>query len=128
MRWTTDQTAIASLFAVTVLSACAEKPQPPRTLAGADPARGLALIEAKGCAACHAVPDIAWPRGEVGGSLSGFANRGLIAGRLPNQPDTLVAWVRDPPALAPDTAMPATGLSQSQARDVAAYLYTLDDR
>jgi sulfur-oxidizing protein SoxX len=118
---------MAFLVAVTMLTACAEKPDPPRALAGADPARGLALVEAKSCAACHVVPGVAWPRGEAGGSLAGFANRPLIAGRLANQPQTLVAWLRNPPALAPDTGMPATGLSQAQARDVAAYLYTLDD-
>jgi mono/diheme cytochrome c family protein len=28
--------------------------------------------------------------------------------------------------MAPDTAMPASGLTEDQARDVAAYLYSLD--
>lgn len=128
MRWTARQTTRIPLLALTLLAACAEKAGPPHVLAGADAERGLALIRASGCAACHAVPGVAWPRGEVGGSLAGFADRPLIAGRLPNQPRTLVAWLRDPPALSPGTAMPSTGLSQTQARDVAAYLYTLDDR
>ncbi len=61
----------------------------------------------------------------MGGSLEGFADRPLIAGRLPNQPDILVRWLLDPPSLAPDTAMPPSALSQAQARDLAAYLYTL---
>ena len=37
----------------------------------------------------------------------------------------LTAWLRDPPALDPATAMPALGLSEPEAHDVAAYLYTL---
>ena len=37
----------------------------------------------------------------------------------------LTAWLRDPPALDPGTAMPAQGLSAPEAQDVAAYLYTL---
>jgi sulfur-oxidizing protein SoxX len=127
VRWKTNPSMMALLGAVAMLAACDENTDPPRALAGSDPERGLALIQAKGCAACHAVPGVDWPRGEVGGSLHGFANRPLIAGRLRNQPDTLVAWLRNPPVLAPDTAMPATGLTQGQARDVAAYLYTLDD-
>lgn len=108
------------------LAACAEKPAG-RAIAGADPERGLTLIESQGCGACHQVPGLAWPRGKVGGSLAGFADRALIAGRHPNQPDVLVRWLRDPPALSPDTAMPASTLTETQARDVAAYLYTLHE-
>ncbi|WP_184719904.1 c-type cytochrome [Caulobacter sp.] len=110
------------------LAACVEKGPDGPQIAGADPARGLTLVESHGCGACHVIPGVDWPRGQVGGSLKGFASRTLIAGKLPNQPDALVRWLRDPPALSPDTAMPATGLSEAQARDVAAYLYTLDDR
>ena len=117
----------AILILSTLIGACAEKTAESRELSGTDPARGLALIEAKGCAACHQIPGVAWPRGAVGGPLKGFAQRGLIAGRLPNQPDTLVRWLRDAPSLAPDTAMPPTDLTPAQARDVAAYLYTLDE-
>lgn len=109
------------------LLACAEKPSPSRQITGADPKRGLAVIEQEACGACHDIPGVAWPKGQVGGSLAGFADRALIAGRFPNRPDVLTRWLRDPPALSPTTAMPATGLSEAQARDVAAYLYTLDD-
>ncbi|PLR28713.1 cytochrome C [Caulobacter zeae] len=108
------------------LVACAEKAIPERQILGADPARGLALIEAEGCGACHRVPGLKWPRGAVGGPLDGMSSQTMIAGRFPNRPDVLVAWLRDAPAMAPDTAMPASGLAEDQARDVAAYLYTLD--
>jgi cytochrome c1 len=37
----------------------------------------------------------------------------------------LSAWLRDPPAIDPATAMPNLGLSEAEALDVAAYLYTL---
>lgn len=110
------------------LAACVEKGPDGPQIAGADPARGLTLVESHGCGTCHVIPGVDWPRGQVGGSLKGFASRTLIAGKLPNQPDVLVRWLRDPPALSPDTAMPATGLTDAQARDVAAYLYALDDR
>jgi sulfur-oxidizing protein SoxX len=110
-----------------LLCGCAEKDGLPRQIAGADPAKGLAAMEQTGCASCHAIPGIDWPRGAVGGALAGFGARPLIAGHLPNRPDLLVQWVRDAPSLAPQTAMPAMPLSPAQARDVAAYLYTLDD-
>jgi cytochrome c1 len=36
-----------------------------------------------------------------------------------------VAWLLDPPQIDPLTAMPAPGISEAEARDVAAYLYRL---
>ena len=90
----------------------------------ANPAQGLAAIERTGCGACHVIPGLAWPRGLSGPSLEGFADQGLIAGRLPNRPDVLVAFVRDAPASVPGSTMPAMPLTQAEARDVAAYLYS----
>lgn len=114
------------ILAAHLLVACADTSLPPRQIAGADRARGKQIAEQLGCRACHDIPGVAWPRGRVGGSLDGFATRPLIAGRLPNQPDVLVRWLRDPPAMVPDTAMPPQPLSLAGARDVAAYLYTLE--
>ena len=44
---------------------------------------------------------------------------------FPNDPHHLVRWVMTPQEMKPGTAMPDLGLSEQQARDVAAYLYTL---
>ena len=117
--------AAAALSLPLGLCACADKTDAPRPIAGAEAARGLAVIERVGCAACHRVPGVDWPKGTVGGSLAGFADRSLIAGRLPNQPDVLVRWLRDAPSLSPETGMPPMPISDADARDVAAYLYTL---
>ena len=81
-----------------------------------------------GCGACHEIPGVRWPRGRVGPSLDGFARRALIGGQFPNRPDILGLWVRNAPALSPRTGMPPMPLSEQEARDVAAYLYTLDAR
>lgn len=94
----------------------------------ADPARGRQAIERVGCAACHRIPGIDWPKGASGPSLQGFAEQGLIAGRLPNRPDVLTAFVRNAPATLPGTTMPAMPLTQEEARDVAAYLYATGSR
>lgn len=117
-----------TLLVACALGACADKSSAPRQLAGADPARGLELVKQAGCGACHTIPGLAWPAGRVGGSLDGFGARPLIAGRFPNQPATLVAWLIDAPSMAPGVAMPATSLSQTDARDIAAYLYGLDGK
>jgi sulfur-oxidizing protein SoxX len=109
-----------------LLAACADKRQQPRDITGADAAAGLAVIERLGCAACHQIPGVDWPQGTVGGSLDGFADRSMIAGRFPNQPETLATWVRDAPSISPTTGMPAMPLTSAEARDVAAYLYTLE--
>lgn len=88
-----------------------------------DPARGARLIALNGCGACHTIPGIAGARGSVGPTLEDFADRAYVAGVLPNRPGGLVRWLMNPPAHAPDTAMPDLGLSERQARDIAAYLY-----
>ncbi|WP_296167344.1 c-type cytochrome [uncultured Brevundimonas sp.] len=109
-----------------LLSACADKRQQPRDITGADAAAGLAVIERLGCAACHQIPGVDWPQGTVGGSLDGFADRSMIAGQFPNQPETLATWVRNAPSMSPKTGMPAMPMTSAEARDVAAYLYTLE--
>ena len=94
----------------------------------ADAERGRAAIVRVGCASCHTIAGIDWPRGRTGPALHGFAGRGLIAGRLPNRPEVLAAYVRDAPALVPGTAMPAMPVSEREARDIAAFLYQSGSR
>ncbi len=115
------------LASTLVLTGCIDKADLPRPIVQGDAAQGLAIIEEVGCASCHKIPGVAWPEGRTAGDLSGFGARPMIAGRLPNQPDVLVRWLIDPPSLDPGTGMPPMPLNQAQARDVAAYLYELDD-
>lgn len=92
---------------------------------GGDVAKGRQLISSKGCGSCHTIPGVNGANGLVGPPLIYFARRTYIAGELPNQPDNLVRWVKSPQSVEPNTAMPNVGLSQEQAVNVAAYLYTL---
>lgn len=109
---------------------CDLAPKPPNAkhVDEGDATRGFSLVAdgSFGCAACHAIPGIRFPKGNVGPPLDGIAGRSLIAGQLPNKPGVMVAFLQDPPALAPRTGMPNVGLSIEQARDIAAYLYTLE--
>ncbi|MGH6895511.1 MAG: c-type cytochrome [Geminicoccaceae bacterium] len=115
------------LFALALLGACEREDEVPARLRVFDgnPEFGQALIAEYGCTACHAIPGIDAFAGTVGPALDGFGARAYIAGRLPNRPMMLTAWLRDPPAIDPETAMPALGLTEAEALDVAAYLYTL---
>jgi cytochrome c len=89
----------------------------------ADP--GLVALEAYDCGVCHRIPGVRGARGTVGPPLAGFGRRIYVAGRFPNDEATLARWIVDPPALAPGTAMPAIGVSERDARDMAAYLHRL---
>jgi mono/diheme cytochrome c family protein len=109
-----------------LLAACKPPPEERHPMAEASAERGRAVIARVGCASCHTVPGIRWPEGQVGPSLHGFAASNLISGRLPNRPDVLAAYVADAPAVLPGTTMPAMPISEREARDVAAYLYTLE--
>jgi cytochrome c len=98
-------------------------------LSGAHAADRFAEAKAiigKQCAACHRVPGVSGAVGSVGPSLQGIAKRQIIAGKLPNNPANMVRWLMHPQQVSPGTAMPEMGLTEDQARKIAAYLYTLD--
>jgi cytochrome c len=94
-------------------------------LAHGSPERGKDLTKAYGCGSCHTIPGIVGADATVGPPLAGIAGRSYIAGVLTNEPDHMVRWLVDPPAVDSLTAMPRLGLTPRDARDVAAYLYTL---
>ena len=61
----------------------------------------------------------------MGPPLIHWSRRGFIAGELRNTGDNLTTWIMDPKAVEPNTDMPNLGVSEQEARDVAAYLFTL---
>lgn len=99
--------------------------QPLIEVAGGDAERGKRLIQDYGCVACHAVPGIPHHGSNVGPPLEKMGKRVYVAGVVPNTPDQLVRWLRNPPAVDARTAMPNLGISEAEAKDMAAYLYTL---
>ncbi|HEX8180033.1 MAG TPA: c-type cytochrome [Pyrinomonadaceae bacterium] len=90
-----------------------------------DPQRGQAAITRYGCATCHTIPGIRGADALVGPPLTQMAGRSYIAGVLPNAPENMVRWLKDPPQVDRLTAMPNLGVTDADARDIAAYLYTL---
>ena len=90
-----------------------------------DARQGRILMANYGCGACHNIPGVHGARGRVGPPLDDFSQRTYIAGELPNSAENLVRWIRSPQSVEPGTAMPALGVSEDDARSMAAYLYTL---
>jgi cytochrome c len=97
--------------------------EPPPGYLGS-PQRGLSLLSRYGCPACHLIPDAA-PRGMVGPPLADMGGRSYIAGRFPNEPIDMEEWLEHPQKMKPGTAMPDLGVTERDARDIAAYLATL---
>src|SRR4051794_36144923 len=91
---------------------------------GGDPRRGEALFIQYGCGSCHALKNVRTATGMVGPPLDGIATRVIVAGRFANNPDNMQRWIRDPQHASPGTAMPDLDVSQGDARDITAFLYT----
>jgi cytochrome c len=90
-----------------------------------DPKQGAILLSAHGCGGCHTIPGVSGANGTIGPPLTGYARRVYVAGKLPNQLDNLMRWIRDPQSIEPGTVMPNLPVNEAEARAMAAYLYTL---
>jgi cytochrome c len=116
------------VFVLTLLAsaACADETDEAvvRAITGGRPERGRRSLEQYGCGSCHEISGVARARGRVGPPLEGLAMRGYLAGRLTNEPKNLIRWIRHPREVDPATAMPELRVSERDARDMAAYLYT----
>lgn len=100
------------------------KPAAPK-VEGGTVARGKALLAQYQCGSCHSIPGVEAARGALGPPLAAYGLRSYVAGRWPNEPAVLVRWIRAPHELAPGTLMPDMGVSDEDARHMAAYLYSL---
>lgn len=96
-----------------------------RRVEGGDAGRGKGQIVAYGCGSCHTIPGITGAEGQVGPPLTAWSRRRVIAGEVPNTPVNLITWITVPQSIEPGVAMPNLGVSDGQARDIAAYLYSL---
>lgn len=117
--------SVAAFGLALALAGC-EGESPTRVAATGDPGKGRIVIASLGCGVCHEIPGVPGAAGIVAPSLRDFAGRTLIGGAYVNEPAMLVSFVRDAPRLNPETGMPAMPVTEREALDVAAYLYTLD--
>ncbi len=117
------------LVSVTALAsaACsdAEAYRNAAAMTGGDPERGRQDIAKYGCDTCHTIPGVRTARGLVGPPLTSLGARVYVGGHLPNTPANLESWIQHPHAHDRETAMPDVGVTDADARDIAAFLYTL---
>jgi mono/diheme cytochrome c family protein len=101
---------IAALLAA-ALPACAQsRPSSPDALV----TRGQAVFKNQGCYGCHTVEKFGTP---IGPDLS------TVGRKYP--PDYLARWLKDPALQRPNAHMPALELTETEIRDLAAYLGSL---
>lgn len=122
------QHALRRLFAASAflcLCACGDTQEQAANvfIAGGEPEQGHRLIQSYGCGTCHWIEGVRGARGKVGPRLEDYAQQHLLAGFLPNTPRNLIAWLMDPVAIKPQTGMPSMGITEAEARHMAAYLY-----
>jgi cytochrome c len=114
--------AALTLCALLLVSCGGETRAPPP----GDRANGKLLLRQFGCGTCHEIPGVAGAKGRTGPPLKGVAGRVYLAGVLPNTPENMVRWIRAPQEFEPRTLMPDLGVTEAHARDMVAYLQTLE--
>jgi cytochrome c len=121
------QLVVVMLLGEGLLSGCMRSVPPPPlpVVAGGSVDRGREVIVQYRCGSCHRIPGIRNAKGVFGPPLNLIARQTTLAGNFPNVPSSMVQWIKSPTSMKPKTAMPDLGLSEQQARDAAAYLYTL---
>jgi cytochrome c1 len=124
------ETVTAALLLPLLLAACGDNLAAGATGTAATQVQGDARAGAReiariGCGGCHTIPGITGANGLVGPPLTQIGRRIYLAGLLRNTPDNMALWLREPQRIVPGNAMPNMGLTEQQARDITAYLYTL---
>lgn len=88
-------------------------------------AAGAALFIAKACFACHSIRGTI-AHGIVGPDLTHVMSRDTIgSGAVPNTPENLRKWIRNPGTFKPGSLMPAQDLTDTELEQIAGYLQTL---
>lgn len=84
--------------------------------------RGQQTFLSQPCLGCHAIRGTA-AAGATAPDLTHVGSRRSIgAGTLPNDPQSLERWIRDPQAVKPGVLMPAVPMTDAQRADIVAYL------
>ncbi len=75
---------------------------------------------------CHASPDTVRAKPNVDARLGSVTSRCYLGGVLLNTSENMVRRLMNPPTINPHSAMPDLHVKAQDARDIAAYLYSLD--
>jgi cytochrome c oxidase subunit 2 len=101
-----------------------QKAPPAEPADGSPAAKGKELFVRGQCVGCHAVQGLS--AGRLGPDLTHFGSRKTLAGAmLPNTPEHLARWLKNPPAVKPGSLMPDLKLSDEEVAALVAYLVSL---
>jgi mono/diheme cytochrome c family protein len=102
-------------------------------LAGADLGKGRALLETKGCGSCHAMTGVVALPSSNPPAMDGRAfDRAhklapdLRVTRERMTPARVIAWLKDPASVKPDSAMPKIALTDAEVKDLAGYILSVE--
>lgn len=100
-----------------------------RAEAAAIPPAEIEQIVTGTCMSCHQIAGLESPvtPQQPAPDLTHFGDRQTIAaGMLPNTPEELARWLRDPPAVKPGSKMPDYDLTEPQIEAMVEYLESLE--
>jgi cytochrome c oxidase subunit 2 len=87
--------------------------------------QGRRIFERTSCINCHTIAGTP-ANGRFGPDLTHLMSRDTIgAGILPNTPENLRGWIRDPAVFKPGSLMPAMGMSDAELEAITAYMASL---
>jgi cytochrome c2 len=93
---------------------------PPKSPEVDIPKTGVSLFITKSCLACHRKNS-----SNMCPSLVNFAQKPLIAGKVPNTRENLQKWLKKPSSIKKGTKMPNLGLTDEEIELLIEYIQTL---
>ncbi|MBF8247511.1 MAG: hypothetical protein HW374_311 [Bacteroidetes bacterium] len=93
--------------------------------AGGSSSQGKLLFESLGCQACHTAGEVATVREARGTTYDIAPELSRVGSKV--SPDWMFDWVKNPRHYSVETRMPSLRLTDSEARNIVAYLMTLKD-
>ncbi|MFZ0088525.1 MAG: cytochrome c oxidase subunit II [Solirubrobacteraceae bacterium] len=100
----------------------ANQEAPARSPTSAQAQAGQGVFMNSQCSSCHRIAGTS-AAGAVGPDLTHVASRTTLAAvEIPNRPDWLASWLRNPQRIKPGDRMPDLGLSSTEVSDLVAYL------
>lgn len=121
--WVRQQRSIPAFAAATPAAGTAAGSAPAATESLVQ--RGAQVFANGACVTCHAVRGTP-AQARVGPDLTHFgARRSIAANTLPNTPENLARWLRNPQAVKPGNLMPNLNLSDQDIQALVAYLGSL---
>ena len=108
--------ALATGISVAIVKNVSQRGAVATAMTGGDARLAPGIFRRYGCTGCRC-------RREGGGELRSLRQRVYIGDGLNNTPDNLIRWIVSPTHFSRQSAMPETGITEAEARHVAAYLY-----